>query len=228
MVAQCLNLHRLFGVDPVVHCPGFIQVLLTLARTVLHLPVSGDAALYPVADLLHRDLQPGCSSCTTGARCILSRRDELHHPCVCAEHLRLHHGDFRRSNSQHGPWRSRSCEGLWPDGLEALCLRDHAIGATPLVAVLQQRSNSDAAFDHRGLHCNRPGHSESCSRRQLGDLSDLSIVRCYRADLPDGYLRAGRSVSHRRAPLAGLPWSGSLGLSTPYGRSLGLGFCRRL
>lgn len=45
---------------------------------------------------------------------------------------------FRWGNPQHGAWRSRSSQGLRPHRLEAVCLRHHAVGPTPLAAVLQQ------------------------------------------------------------------------------------------
>ncbi len=46
-------------------------------------------------------------------------------------------GDFRRGDPQHGPWRSRSGQGLWLERLEAVRLRDHAVRAASLAALLQ-------------------------------------------------------------------------------------------
>lgn len=44
---------------------------------------------------------------------------------------------FAWGDPQHGPRRSRSGESLRPQRLEAVCLRDHAVGPAPLAAVLQ-------------------------------------------------------------------------------------------
>src|SRR5450830_690287 len=71
VAAERLDLLRLPGVDPTVHRPGLAQAPHPLAGGVLHLPVPWHAAVYPTADLLHRDLQPGSGPRTATAELVL-------------------------------------------------------------------------------------------------------------------------------------------------------------
>ncbi|MNC51561.1 hypothetical protein D3C75_1008560 [compost metagenome] len=103
MAAQCLAILRFRDVGSVVDCQGFDLRLGALAGAVLYLFVPWHATVYTAADLLHRHLQHRSGAFPAHARRILPRCIELHHPGVRLEHLRLHHGDFRRGDPQHGP-----------------------------------------------------------------------------------------------------------------------------